>query len=111
MNESSGDDASHEHDTAAGHSAERSAEAPASIPRWRRILGRSAAREEPANIDASIDEYDEKARPEKWSMGVLNDKKTEEVPGASYSIKAIPCDHPTGRAISDQEWLLLRQRS
>ena len=45
---------------------------------------------EPASSGSSIDREDgNKAKPEKWSMGVLNDKQTDEVPGTfskqSYS--------------------------
>lgn len=53
---------------------------------WRQLLGIQQA---PSGLSStsdgsSIDGDDEiKAKPEKWSMGVLNDKKTEEVPGKS----------------------------
>ncbi|KAM5346889.1 hypothetical protein ACJ41O_009894 [Fusarium nematophilum] len=42
------------------------------IPKWRRLLGASAA----------STSSDEPWKPSKWSMGVLNDKKTIEVPGS-----------------------------
>jgi hypothetical protein len=54
------------------------------VPKWRQLLG---IKQTPPDVssrgdDSSIDEYDEaKVRPERWSMGVLNDKQTEEVPG------------------------------
>lgn len=52
------------------------------IPKWRRVLGGSHPAQEPVDSDKSTDEYAEmKSRPEKWSMGVLNDRETEEVPG------------------------------
>lgn len=40
---------------------------------------------QPASAPASSsDEYgDEKQRPVKWSLGILNDKETDEVPGQS----------------------------
>ena len=52
---------------------------------WRRFLGgRKKAPHEVASSGTSIDGFDDiKAKPEKWSLGVLNDKETEEVPGMS----------------------------
>lgn len=52
---------------------------------WRRFLGgkKKAAREVESS-GTSTDGFDDiKAKPEKWSLGVLNDKETEEVPGMS----------------------------
>ena len=51
--------------------------------RWRRLLRTTRQRpQEVVSSGASSDELDEmKAKPEKWSLGVLNDKETEEVPG------------------------------
>ena len=50
---------------------------------WRRFLG--GKRKTPREVESSgtsTDGFDDiKAKPEKWSMGVLNDKETEEVPG------------------------------
>ena len=50
---------------------------------WRRFLG--GKRKTPREVESSgtsTDEFDDiKAKPEKWSLGVLNDKETEEVPG------------------------------
>ncbi len=54
------------------------------VPKWRQLLGISKAELGPSSpsVRSSTDGYDEiKAKPEKWSMGVLNDKETEEVPG------------------------------
>lgn len=50
---------------------------------WRRFLGsRKKASPEVESSGTSTDGFDDiKAKPEKWSLGVLNDKETEEVPG------------------------------
>lgn len=49
---------------------------------WKRMMGGTKSTLEPASSGSSIDQDDgNKARPEKWSMGVLNDKQTDEVPG------------------------------
>ncbi len=59
------------------------------VPIWRQLLG---IQQVPPGVSStsdgsSTDGYDEiKAKPEKWSMGVLNDKETEEVPGKSISL-------------------------
>jgi len=50
-------------------------------PRWRGLFGGGQTRSD--DTAASLDDYeDDKRRPEKWSFGVLNDKTTDEVPGA-----------------------------
>lgn len=52
---------------------------------WRRFLG--GKRKTPCEVESSgtsTDGTDDiKAKSEKWSLGVLNDKETEEVPGMS----------------------------
>ena len=50
--------------------------------RWRRMLRRSTTGQA-AIISRESSEAleDMKCRPEKWSLGVLNDRETEEVPG------------------------------
>ncbi len=49
-------------------------------PRWRRFF--VGPKPEVSSSAVSSDGYEEvKTRPEKWSLGVLNDKETEEVPG------------------------------
>jgi hypothetical protein len=50
---------------------------------WRRFWGATkASRQEAASSGNSTDGYDEiKSKPEKWSLGVLNDRETDEVPG------------------------------
>ena len=54
--------------------------------RWKRMFGRSSAAEDPVVSRASSEGLgDVKRRPEKWSMGVLNDRETEEVPGEQMS--------------------------
>ena len=52
---------------------------------WRRFLGgKRKAPHEVESSQTSTDGFDDiKAKPEKWSLGVLNDKETEEVPGMS----------------------------
>jgi len=55
---------------------------PTKMPKWRRSLGFSTTAHDIPSPDDSTDDIDEvKSRPEKWSMGVLNDRETEEVPG------------------------------
>ena len=57
-------------------------QAKAKVPLWRQILGSNKSAQEPTSSGSSFDGDDgDKARPEKWSMGVLNDKRTDEVPG------------------------------
>lgn len=52
--------------------------------RWKRLLGGSKATKTSPTSRASSDGFEDlKMRPEKWSMGVLNDKETDEVPGMS----------------------------
>lgn len=46
--------------------------------RWKKFLGTS---KKGADTD-SVDEY--KNRREKWTLGILNDKETDEVPGKCY---------------------------
>ena len=56
--------------------------------RWRQFLGgKKKALHEVASSGTSTDGFDDiKSKPEKWSLGVLNDKETEEVPGMSMQI-------------------------
>ena len=72
------------------HNSEPAALTPATpkgnVTKWRRFLGLSKAEPElpSTSTKSSTDGDDEiKAKPEKWSMGVLNDRETEEVPGQS----------------------------
>lgn len=59
-------------------------QANARVPLWRRVLGGTKSAQEPPSSRSSVDEDDgHKVKPEKWSMGVLNDKQTDEVPGMS----------------------------
>lgn len=49
---------------------------------WRARWGSRKTAPLPASSGSSIDGLEEvKNRPDKWSMGVLNDRETEEVPG------------------------------
>jgi hypothetical protein len=68
------------------------AQSPAASERTRSFFGRNTA----SNDDAPIeDSEDDKGRPTRWSMGVLNDPKTHEVPGRSrnkwQSLKTMKC--------------------
>lgn len=64
----------------AGHSPQTTKEE-GRQPKWRALFGGRNSR--PDDRAQSLDEYeDDKSRPEKWSFGVLNDKTTDEVPGA-----------------------------
>ena len=47
---------------------------------WRKWLSSGKKAEEASSID-SAEEYKDEAPREKWSLGILNDKHTEEVPG------------------------------
>ena len=54
------------------------------VPRWKQLLGFSKTESvlPSSSTKSSTDAYEDmKAKPEKWSMGVLNDRETEEVPG------------------------------
>ncbi len=53
--------------------------------RWRSFFGRDSA----ANDTAPNGPEEEEGRPTKWSMGVLNDRKTHEVPGMQLTALAI----------------------
>ncbi|KAL8706911.1 MAG: hypothetical protein Q9201_000071 [Fulgogasparrea decipioides] len=68
-------------------------------PRWRRLLdaGSKPIGAPPAMSEASSDCNEEiKARPEKWSMGVLNDKETDEVPGSVLLMSNAKRNEPLG---------------
>ncbi|KAL8677154.1 MAG: hypothetical protein Q9186_006389 [Xanthomendoza sp. 1 TL-2023] len=61
---------------------EKHGEAPAMSKRWKLFGGSKPATALPATSDASSDIPTElNARPQKWALGVLNDKETDEVPG------------------------------
>jgi hypothetical protein len=47
---------------------------------WRRLLLSRTTADEGSSTD-SAEEYKEGPPVEKWSLGILNDKRTEEVPG------------------------------
>lgn len=54
----------------------------AKVPLWRRLLGNKESPLEPASSGGLTDGDDaNKVKLEKWSMGVLNDRQTDEVPG------------------------------
>lgn len=52
--------------------------------RWARFSRSSKGVRTTASEASSGGDGDVKARPEKWSMGILNDTETDEVPGTSY---------------------------
>lgn len=60
------------------------------------MLGGTKAAQEPASSGTSVDDYDgDKAKPERWSMGILNDRKTDEVPGTfEHNATQIYCELP-----------------
>lgn len=61
-------------------------------PNWRKRLGlMKAGSSSSTKQHGSVPEIHEevKKKPEKWSMGVLNDKETEEVPGTSIRLLLI----------------------
>lgn len=54
--------------------------------RWKSLFSSSKASKAFSTSRSLSDGYDEiKIRPEKWSLGVLNDKETDEVPGKSWT--------------------------
>ncbi len=61
----------------------RPSSATPSTERARSFFGRNSTSNEVAP-DVEETETEEKGRPTKWSMGVLNDPKTHEVPGNLY---------------------------
>ena len=66
------------------HPAAATSERPAvKASNWRRLFpSKKPPQKEAGSSGTSTNEHDEiKAKPEKWSMGVLNDKETDEVPG------------------------------
>ena len=67
-----------------------------SIPKSRRqrMLGRSSTAQ-PAIVSRESSDAleDMKCRPEKWSLGVLNDKRTEEVPGEDACSRGLAAVH------------------
>ena len=52
------------------------------VPLWKRIRGGSKSAQAPVSSGSSTEEDDvNKIKPEKWSLGILSDKQTDEVPG------------------------------
>ena len=74
----------HEDVKAAEAVPEAATRSAAKVPAWRRFLGGSkGSTQENGSSSTSTDGDDApKKRPEKWSMGVLNDRETDEVPGS-----------------------------
>ncbi|KAL9595651.1 MAG: hypothetical protein Q9219_006319 [cf. Caloplaca sp. 3 TL-2023] len=84
-------------------------------PRWRSLFKISKpTAAAPAVSDSSSEGFDElRKKPDKWSLGVLNDKETDEVPGlrntpARNSASSIPSSYgpeqrpPMPRQVSEQ---------
>ena len=68
-------------------------QAEAEVPLWKRMLSRGTRpAQQPASPGSSVDGDDaSKGKPEKWSMGVLNDRQTDEVPGTyAMLLSALP---------------------
>ena len=52
------------------------------MSKWKQLLGFAKRRDRVSKFDPSSDDHsDVEIRPAKWSIGILNDKETEEVPG------------------------------
>ncbi|KAL8645258.1 MAG: hypothetical protein Q9210_006811 [Variospora velana] len=69
-------------------------------PRWRNLFRKSkptATTLPPPMSEASSEGYaDVKAKPEKWSMGILSDKETDEVPGSVLLMSNAKRNEPLG---------------
>ncbi|KAI9772593.1 MAG: hypothetical protein M1835_006255, partial [Candelina submexicana] len=62
--------------------------------RWRNLFGSGSANRDSTS---SAEEFEnEKIQPEKWSMGVLNDKETDEVPGSVLLMSSTNRNEPLG---------------
>ena len=57
---------------------------------WKLFKGTKETGEPPPPADSSSEGSEEiKAKPNKWSMGILNDALTDEVPGMIGSVRAV----------------------
>ena len=62
--------------------------------RWHRMLGRSNTGQAAIISRESSETFEDmKCRPEKWSLGVLNDRQTEEVPGEDAHSRGLAAIH------------------
>lgn len=60
------------------------AEKPIKVSTWSRIFYRASSPKRSSNPGKATDEFSEmKTRLTKWSLGILNDKEADEVPGES----------------------------
>ena len=51
------------------------------------MWGGSKVAQAPVSSRSSVEEDDvNKIKPEKWSMGILGDKRTDEVPGTHWAL-------------------------
>lgn len=62
--------------TGEGHGSENESQTQS----WWKLRRKAERGVQPSSGDSESDEQNEKA-PERWSLGILNDRKTEEVPG------------------------------
>ncbi|KAL8943395.1 MAG: hypothetical protein Q9216_001104 [Gyalolechia sp. 2 TL-2023] len=71
---------------------------PTTKPRWRSLFSTSTPdKTPPAMRDVSSDGFEAiKARPVKWSLGMLNDKETDEVPGSVLLMSNAKRNEPLG---------------
>lgn len=52
------------------------------LSKWTKLFNRSRSQEKRSGVSTSFESNEAKIRPAKWSLGVLDDKETDEVPGA-----------------------------
>ncbi|KAL8714114.1 MAG: hypothetical protein Q9220_001842, partial [cf. Caloplaca sp. 1 TL-2023] len=90
--------ASHESKDEAVLDAENHAESKKSRKWWRRPAKIQPTPKTTLPMSESSSEayFDVKTRPEKWSMGVLNDKETDEVPGSVLLMSNAKRNEPLG---------------
>ncbi|TKA68648.1 hypothetical protein B0A49_05496 [Cryomyces minteri] len=69
-----------------------------SVPKWRAVLQRSRAKDNRTSARTPTSGFEEvKQKPEGWTMGILNDKQTDEVPGSILLLsKASDHNEPLG---------------
>lgn len=58
--------------------------------KWDRVFHRSSSANRPSNLEKATDEFSEiKTKRTKWSLGILNDREAEEVPGESIRCRTL----------------------
>lgn len=70
------------------HPATSDAAATQRLARWKTIFHSNKKTRQQPVVDekTSNDDYEHSKKPEKWSMGVLNDRETDEVPGKIHRL-------------------------